>query len=93
MDELYEHVKNRSDVGRLINANLLDDTWKQEYDEETAWLNSLPRHEETIRCPKCEHVQVAEILHSQPFAMFVHNCERCEYIIMESEWDRVEVQP
>lgn len=47
-------------------------------------------HIETIICPDCESVQRAEVVHTQPWYSYVHVCDNCEYIIMESEWDRVE---
>lgn len=50
----------------------------------------LESHIETIICPGCENVQRAEVVHTQPWFSYVHVCDNCEYIIMESEWDRVE---
>lgn len=90
MSRAYEHVKQKSTVGRLLTVDITDPNWTQGYDAETAWMDELPRHTERIRCPECGHEQDAEVLHSKPFAMFVHNCVNCEYIILESEWDRVE---
>lgn len=49
-------------------------------------------HEEVICCPECGTVQVANVLHSVPFATYIHHCIHCEYVIMESDWDRVEMQ-
>lgn len=53
-------------------------------------LPGFPRAE-TIRCPQCEHVQVAQIHFDDrmPFPAYVHDCEACGYTIMESEWERV----
>ncbi len=42
-----------------------------------------------IKCPSCDYVQAAIIEHSVPFNTYIHHCEKCEYIIMESEWDEV----
>ena len=40
-----------------------------------------------IKCPKCGKVQDA-ILEWQ-WKWRVHNCEKCGYVIMESEWQEV----
>jgi ribosomal protein S27E len=45
-------------------------------------------HKEIIKCCECNKVQVAEVLHTFPWATFIHHCSGCGYIIMESEWDR-----
>jgi hypothetical protein len=50
----------------------------------------MDKHTETIRCTECEKVQQAEVVHTFPWYTFVHTCEFCEYIIMESEWERVD---
>lgn len=46
------------------------------------------KHEERIKCPECNHVQTAivESVPGFPFAAYIHNCEKCEFIIMESDW-------
>lgn len=46
-------------------------------------------HFETIKCPNCKHIQKASVLHTWPFYSYVTNCEKCDYIIMESEWVKV----
>jgi len=43
---------------------------------------------EKIVCPECGKIQNAKVEHTIPFATYIHECERCEYIIMESEWQR-----
>lgn len=45
---------------------------------------------ETIRCPKCDTLQVATVEHNSgdPFPTYVHKCS-CGYIITESEWKKV----
>lgn len=45
---------------------------------------------ESIICPECSQVQKAKIKHTIPFDTYIHECKRCKYIIMESEWQRVE---
>ena len=64
------------------------DVWETE--DVASWIGQLPSHVETIRCPSCGTVQQAMVEHTWPWAMFCHFCEKCEYIIMESEWERVE---
>ena len=45
---------------------------------------------ERIRCPECEHEQDATVEHMIPWNSYCHFCEKCGYIILESEWERVE---
>jgi C4-type Zn-finger protein len=52
----------------------------------------MEKHTETIKCPECESVQVATVLHTIPFPNYVHFCT-CGYIITESEWQKVEEPP
>jgi transcription elongation factor Elf1 len=42
-----------------------------------------------IKCPACDTVQAAICEHTIPFKTYIHDCEICEYTIMESEWDVV----
>lgn len=42
-----------------------------------------------IKCPACDTVQAAIVEHTIPFGTYIHHCEKCKYIIMESEWDTV----
>ena len=45
---------------------------------------------EKIICPECGLIQYAKVEDTIPFPTYIHKCEKCEYIIMESEWQRVE---
>ena len=45
---------------------------------------------EKIVCPECGKVQKAKVKHTIPFPTYIHECEKCEYIIMESEWQRAD---
>ena len=45
---------------------------------------------EKIKCPECNTIQNAEVELTIPFATYIHECEKCGYIIMESEWIKVE---
>jgi hypothetical protein len=53
-------------------------------------LDQFERHQEVIECPSCFHQQQAEVIHSVPFATYIHHCVKCKYIIMESEWSKIE---
>lgn len=46
--------------------------------------------QEKIICPECGQIQYAKVEDTIPFATYIHECEKCKYIIMESEWLRVE---
>lgn len=45
---------------------------------------------ETIRCPECGTVQEAEVEATIPWFTYIHTCEKCGYVIMESEWERMD---
>ena len=47
-------------------------------------------HIETIKCPNCNTIQKAKVLHKTPFYDYTHECEKCKYLIMESEWNKYE---
>lgn len=40
-----------------------------------------------IKCPECNYTQDAIVKHTPMFPIFIHECEKCKYVIMESEWD------
>jgi hypothetical protein len=46
---------------------------------------------DTIICTECGHIQKADVTYTQgdPWPSYVHWCEKCNYIIMESEWQTV----
>lgn len=46
-------------------------------------------HIETIKCPECNEIQDAEVVHSRPWWGYFHECINCQHIILESEWERV----
>ncbi|HEY0108015.1 MAG TPA: hypothetical protein VGB67_00220 [Fibrella sp.] len=50
-------------------------------------------HSETIRCPNCQAIELATVEHTAPWFSYVHTCSRCNHIIMESEWDRIDRKP
>jgi len=47
-------------------------------------------HIEKIVCPNCDYIQEAKVLHTIPFGTYIHHCEKCNYTIMESEWNKYE---
>jgi len=47
-------------------------------------------HIEKILCPNCDYIQEAKVLHTIPFGTYIHHCEKCNYTIMESEWNKYE---
>jgi len=44
-------------------------------------------HVEKIVCPECDWIQEAKVEHTIPWHTYVHTCEKCKHIIMESEWN------
>lgn len=47
----------------------------------------MSQHEETIKCPSCDKIQIAIVELTIPFHTYIHECISCNYVIMESEWD------
>ena len=45
---------------------------------------------EKIICPECGQIQYAKVEDTIPFPTYIHECEDCKYIIMESEWQRAD---
>lgn len=43
-------------------------------------------HTVKIECPNCSTQQTAFVEYNEPFNSYVHTCEKCNYIITESEW-------
>lgn len=50
----------------------------------------IDKYEETIKCPECGFIQSAFVEHTFTWSSYVHHCEKCNYIIMESEWIKIE---
>jgi rubredoxin len=42
-----------------------------------------------IKCPNCGHVQKSKIRKTLPFYTYIHECEKCKYVITESDWEEV----
>jgi len=49
----------------------------------------MDSHTQKIKCPECDKVQPGTIEHTFPWWSYVHHCVKCEYIIMESEWQNL----
>ena len=43
-----------------------------------------------IQCPECSTIQDAVVEMTFPFPTYIHHCEKCKYVIMESEFNIVE---
>lgn len=53
-------------------------------------VNPNPTHtrSELIRCPACNHVEWATVENGY----LMHECQNCMYLILESEWEPVELK-
>ena len=41
-----------------------------------------------IECPECGSIEIAvEDYTTAPFPTYLHRCNKCEHVIMESEWN------
>lgn len=47
---------------------------------------------EVIQCDNCDTIQVAMVKHYEDheWPLYVHECENCGHIILESEWNNIE---
>ena len=50
----------------------------------------MENNKETIICPNCGTIQEATVDRDVPFAVLIHDCDKCGYRIMESEWEVVD---
>lgn len=48
----------------------------------------IESHKEKIICPNCGSIETATVKHTVPWWMYFHICLKCEYAIMESEWNK-----
>lgn len=46
-------------------------------------------YREPIICPNCGQIQCAGVEDTVPFMTYIHECDKCEYVIMESEWNKI----
>ena len=42
---------------------------------------------EYIICPECGSIELAEIKETPLWNVYIHDCKKCGYTIMESEWN------
>lgn len=42
-----------------------------------------------IKCPNCGSIETGTIEYTLPWPTFIYNCTKCNYVIMESEWEEV----
>lgn len=57
---------------------------------ELDFIEKAESHEEKIVCPNCGSIESATVVHTEPWWMYAHICSKCEYQILESEWNRFE---
>lgn len=44
-----------------------------------------------IECPECGRIEIAVEDHTtEPFSTYLHSCNNCGYVIMESEWNVID---
>lgn len=60
---------------------------KENPDTEVAGIRTVKMIPEIIKCPECQTIQVGQILPWEPFDVYLHDCVKCDHLIMESEWD------
>ncbi len=48
-------------------------------------------NEVKIECPECGSIEIAvEDYTTAPFPTYLHRCNKCEHVIMESEWNTID---
>ena len=52
-------------------------------------INMKTEKHAEIKCPQCGHVQKAKIRKTFPFYTYIHYCEKCNYVITESDWNEI----
>lgn len=56
-------------------------------------VNMKKQQTDIIQCPVCNCVQKAKVEFIWPWPAYVHECRRCRYVIMESEWNIFKFKP
>ena len=68
--------------GKKFKINLTDEQMKQ------AFWDYPGIKEVSIECPECGSIEIAvEDYTTAPFPTYLHRCNKCEHVIMESEWN------
>jgi len=47
--------------------------------------------EVNIKCPYCDAIESAEVLHKMPFDDLTYKCSHCDHWVMESEWEYFDI--
>ena len=86
-DEIVDFLEWAKECGQLQFPESRKVDMAEMYIKEQDAVNKTT---ESIICPECGYIQYAKVEHTIPFWTYIHECEKCEHIIMESEWQRVE---
>lgn len=52
----------------------------------------MSQHNEKIKCPECSSIEDAIVIHAKTdfdWSTYIHDCSKCGYTIMESEWEEI----
>lgn len=82
---------NVSPVIRITDAETVCRQMRDEYEARITAILAAGiewKRNELIVCPSCDAQQMATVTKhaSHPWPSYVHTCEACGYVIMESEW-------
>lgn len=73
----------------LANPILFEKTFENVKGKLSFWDYS-GCNEVKIECPECGSIEMAvEDYTTVPFNTFIHSCNNCGYVIMESEWNKI----
>lgn len=71
----------------LANPIIYDEPFEKVKGKLSFW-NYPGINEVKIECPECGSIEIAvEDYTTAPFPTYLHRCNKCEYVIMESEWN------
>lgn len=46
-----------------------------------------------IECPECGSIEIAVEDHTtEPFSTYLHSCNKCGHVIIESEWNKIKIK-
>lgn len=85
-EQIKEAHLNQKGIPPMMQ--LIGDTFLR-YEDHVCKPENIKFHYENIVCPECDCQQLATVEHTIPFYSYVHECVKCGYIIMESEWQKV----
>lgn len=52
----------------------------------------MKEYAEEIKCPKCGMEQIAYVKETLLFNIYIHQCQKCGYLITESDWRKVTIK-